>query len=462
MKLTNNRPLLQRRNSLINTFQAMVDASIIMITLVVFVIYKFGFFSYSYLAFAIFLLAVTAFTYDVNGVYRRHSSSTQKAISLGRAWAVSFGVIISLMYLLRVSELLSREVLVQVFVTGYFAQLVSHIGFRRFQRKVAVNNASNCLILGTGQLAEYVYSRINSNPWLTEAAVGMVSLAPDSSEREDPNVIGTIDELDELIEKNDIRSVYIAVPLESSPVIEKVYFDLLDCNVDIHWAPNIFALPLINHSVKEFSGIPILTLSETPLIGTHTLLKAIEDKFLASVVLILSSPILLVAAIAVKVTSKGPVLFRQPRTGWDGKEFLIYKFRSMYVHAVDAELKQASKHDPRITRVGRFIRKTSIDELPQLFNVLLGDMSMVGPRPHAVEHNIEYSSKITAYLGRHRIKPGITGLAQVRGYRGETKEIELMNQRVKHDLEYINNWSISLDISILLMTAVALFRDEAH
>lgn len=184
---------------------------------------------------------------------------------------------------------------------------------------------------------------------------------------------------------------------------------------------------------------------------------------LATLILILVSPIMLFTAVLIKTESPGPVFFRQERTGWDGESFKIWKFRSMRQHKEkDGMVKQATREDPRITRIGRFIRRTSIDELPQLFNVLAGQMSLVGPRPHALQHNEEYSKQIVAYLARHRIKPGITGLAQIRGFRGETKELEQMEKRVKYDLEYINSWSLWLDISILVRTAFSLKNDNAY
>ena len=193
------------------------------------------------------------------------------------------------------------------------------------------------------------------------------------------------------------------------------------------------------------------------------LLKSIEDKVLSFLILLLIFPILILVAIAVKLDSPGPVFFRQNRAGWSGKSFKIWKFRSMYVHQEEAgELKQASKGDSRITRVGAFIRKTSLDELPQIFNVLTGDMSLVGPRPHAIQHDKEYSQRIFDYFARHHIKPGITGLAQVRGLRGETIEIEQMVQRIESDIEYINNWSIWLDISILFRTVFAFTGKGAY
>lgn len=183
------------------------------------------------------------------------------------------------------------------------------------------------------------------------------------------------------------------------------------------------------------------------------------DVTISSIALVFLAPLLIAVAVAVKLTSAGPVFFRQPREGWDGARFEILKFRSMYVHEEEAgRVTQAHENDSRITPVGRFIRKTSIDELPQLFNVLGGSMSLVGPRPHAIAHNREYSSQIDDYLARHRIKPGITGWAQINGYRGETRTVEAMEDRIRYDLEYINRWSLLLDLWILFRTPFALLR----
>jgi putative colanic acid biosynthesis UDP-glucose lipid carrier transferase len=276
-------------------------------------------------------------------------------------------------------------------------------------------------------------------------------------------LIGTIDDVIDIVDRYRVRQVYLAIPLDATPRLESIYFRLLDRNVDVHWAPNIFGMTLINHSLRDLAGLPVLTLSETPLTGINRLQKDIEDKLLSILFLLFWSPVMIATAIAIKLDSPGPVFFRQPRTGWDGREFRIWKFRSMVVHDVhDGVVKQAERGDARITRVGAFIRKTSIDELPQLFNVLIGDMSLVGPRPHAVEHNDDYSQKITGYLARHRIKPGMTGLAQVRGYRGETKDVDLMAKRVEYDIEYINNWSVGLDLTIIAETALVVFRQEAY
>jgi len=217
--------------------------------------------------------------------------------------------------------------------------------------------------------------------------------------------------------------------------------------------------------VREVAGMPLIFLNESPLtsLRSGSLVKDVMDRSLAALSLLLLSPLLIGTAIAVKLSSPGPILFKQERHGWDGKIIKVWKFRSMKLHVENAgSVTQATREDPRITKVGKFIRRTSIDELPQLINVLQGRMSLVGPRPHAVAHNEYYSDKINAYLARHRIKPGITGLAQVSGCRGETETLDKMQKRVDYDLEYINNWSVWLDVKILMKTPLSLLSKDIY
>jgi putative colanic acid biosynthesis UDP-glucose lipid carrier transferase len=277
-------------------------------------------------------------------------------------------------------------------------------------------------------------------------------------------VLGTTATVVDIVRDQGVRRVYVALPLRLTHQVDQIQSLLFDCNVDIIWAPDIFSLNLLNHSVREVAGIPLITLSETPLIsGGRAFLKVVMDRIIAGLALIALCPVMVATAIAIKLDSRGPVFFRQPRHGWDGREFQVLKFRSMVVHQEHAgAVTQAQRHDPRITRVGRFIRRTSVDELPQLFNVLEGSMSLVGPRPHAIAHNQFYSDKVNAYLARHRIKPGMTGLAQIRGHRGETDSVEKMQKRVECDLEYINRWSPWLDLKILFLTPFALFSRNAY
>jgi putative colanic acid biosynthesis UDP-glucose lipid carrier transferase len=208
------------------------------------------------------------------------------------------------------------------------------------------------------------------------------------------------------------------------------------------------------------NGVPIVGICETPFTGTNQLVKRVSDVVLASIIVVLISPLLLLIAIGVKLSSPGPVIFKQRRNGLDGGEIIVYKFRSMTTLDNGPVVRQATRNDQRITPFGAFLRRTSLDELPQFFNVLQGTMSIVGPRPHAVTHNKEYRQIIKAYMVRHKVKPGITGWAQVNGHRGETDTIEKMRTRVEYDLEYLRNWSLGLDLRIIAGTVRLLFFDR--
>jgi putative colanic acid biosynthesis UDP-glucose lipid carrier transferase len=464
-----DRSLLQRRNTLTTSLQAFLDGLAVVILILALPFLFHGELSYHYIILALVLLGCMSVIYDRMNIYRHHGTMTKKAFKLLKAWSAAFAFLLLLAFVTKYTETYSRVVVLLLFVLGYLAQAGLHFGFRLIQRHVISQEVNaKAMIIGSGALAHHLYERINQNPWMPEEVVGAVSstdhdTVTEALSKSSMPILGKLENIKSLINVYNIQTVYIAVSLDSSPMIQKIYFDLLNENVNIHWAPNIFALNLINHSVKELAGIPILTLSETPLIGSHLLIKSIEDRVLAFLMLIFAIPIMIITAILIKMESPGPVFFRQERTGWDGKNFKIWKFRSMRMHiAEDGEVKQATRDDPRITRIGSFIRRTSIDELPQLFNVLAGQMSLVGPRPHALQHNLDYSKLIEAYLARHRIKPGITGLAQIRGFRGETKELEQMKKRVEYDLEYINNWSLWLDLSILVRTPFTLKSDNAY
>ena len=463
-KIQSQRPLLQRRKSLTTTFQAMVDGLIVLFTAYFSFYYFQGFITILDAIFLVILLAIMGIAYDRMGIYRHYGGLIGSIRRLFITWTISFAITLFIFIMAHYFEQLSRPALTVIFMITIAGQLVNRLLFTRFQVLSSQTHADehHVLLIGSGPLVSHLYDSINSNPWIREKAIGRIQVLDKSDDIAVP-VLGNRENIIDVIRNNRVKSVYIAVSLENSHMVEDIYLELVNENVDIHWAPNIFSLDLINHSVKELAGIPLLTLSESPLIGNYRLLKAIEDRVIALVLVILLCPLMLVVAVLIKLESPGPVIFRQNRTGWDGEIFPIWKFRSMRIsQANDGTLKQATVDDDRFTRVGKFIRKTSIDELPQLFNVLSGKMSLVGPRPHAIEHNVEYAKRINAYLARHRIKPGITGLAQIHGFRGETDTLEKMEKRVEYDMQYINNWSFWLDIKIMLMTIPALLRDDAY
>lgn len=225
--------------------------------------------------------------------------------------------------------------------------------------------------------------------------------------------------------------------------------------------PDVFTFNILQSRIEEVNGVPVVPLFDTPMNGINMVFKRIEDLLIASLILILISPILILIALSVKLTSKGPVIFRQIRYGMDGKPIKVYKFRSMNVMENDENVKQATKNDTRVTKVGAFLRKTSLDELPQFFNVITGQMSIVGPRPHAVAHNELYRDLIEGYMLRHKVKPGITGWAQINGWRGETDTLDKMKMRVEYDLAYIREWSIWLDIKIIFLTVFKGFVNKS-
>ncbi|MFY8088508.1 MAG: undecaprenyl-phosphate glucose phosphotransferase, partial [Rubrivivax sp.] len=257
-----------------------------------------------------------------------------------------------------------------------------------------------------------------------------------------------------------IREVYITLPLGSQPRIVELLEELQGTTASIFFVPDVFGISIIQGRLQDLNGVPVVGMCETPFTGTNQLVKRLEDIVLSAIILLIIAPVLLVLAIGVKMSSPGPVIFRQRRNGLDGEEITVYKFRSMRAMDNGPVVKQATKDDPRITRFGAFIRRTSLDELPQFINVLQGRMSIVGPRPHAVAHNELYRKLIKAYMVRHKVKPGITGWAQVNGHRGETDTVEKMQARVEYDLEYLRNWSLWFDLQIIARTVKLVFFDR--
>jgi putative colanic acid biosynthesis UDP-glucose lipid carrier transferase len=266
--------------------------------------------------------------------------------------------------------------------------------------------------------------------------------------------------LSKFVDETHIDEVWIASPLRAERRVRNILYALRDSAVSLRFVPDVFGAHVLNQRVNIVGGLPVIDLLPSPMVGINRVLKALEDRVLALVVLLTVSPLLVLLAIGVKLSSCGPIFFRQQRHGWDGKPFTLYKFRTMVVHAeADDRVTQARKEDPRVTRFGAFLRRTSLDELPQLINVLRGHMSLVGPRPHASAHHEYYKEIIESYRQRYRVKPGITGWAQVNGLRGETDVLEKMEKRLQYDLYYIENWSLSFDLKIIFLT---LFRGFIH
>ena len=276
----------------------------------------------------------------------------------------------------------------------------------------------------------------------------------------DAKLVGSLSDLSTYVKEHGTDVIFIALPIRHVKRVMNLLDDLRDTTASIYYVPDIFVFDLIQARSGEIHGIPVVAMCETPFYGYRGVTKRLTDICLSVVILLLFLPLLLLIAVLVKISSPGPVIFKQRRYGLDGREIAVYKFRTMSVTEDGEQIRQASKADSRITRIGRMLRRTSLDELPQLINVLQGRMSLVGPRPHAVAHNEEYRKLIKGYMMRHKVLPGITGLAQVNGCRGETSQLEEMEARVNYDLDYLRHWTPMLDIKIILLTAVKVFRDD--
>ena len=271
---------------------------------------------------------------------------------------------------------------------------------------------------------------------------------------------GTLDELVSKTRAGEIETIYITFPLRAEKRTQDVVKRLADSTASVYIVPDFFVFQLLHSRWNDILGIPVVSIVENPLHGVHGLIKRTIDLSGAIVGLALFSIPMLVIAVLIKQSSAGPIFFRQRRYGLDGREIKVWKFRTMHVLEDDANVVQATKDDPRVTKIGEFLRRTSLDEIPQLLNVLLGEMSLVGPRPHANAHNEEYRKQILGYMLRHKVRPGITGLAQISGWRGETDTLEKMEGRIECDHRYIREWSLWMDLKILFKTLLVAFKDE--
>jgi putative colanic acid biosynthesis UDP-glucose lipid carrier transferase len=314
------------------------------------------------------------------------------------------------------------------------------------------------VIAGANELGRGLAARVRANPVHGVRIAGYFD--DRGANRINEPVLGSIGSLADYVRANRVDIIYIALPMASQPRIVKLLEDLRDTTASIYFVPDIFVFDLIQARVDALGDLPLVAVCETPFYGFNGLIKRVSDFIIAAAILVLISPLMLAIAIGVKLSSPGPVLFKQRRYGVDGRQILVYKFRSMTVTEDGAVVKQATRGDARITPFGAFLRRTSLDELPQFINVLQGTMSVVGPRPHAVAHNELYRKLIRGYMIRHKVKPGITGFAQVHGLRGETDTVEKMKARIEYDLAYLRDWSLLLDLQIILKTVVVVLRKQ--
>jgi putative colanic acid biosysnthesis UDP-glucose lipid carrier transferase len=377
-------------------------------------------------------------------------------------WLLVSTVLLLLAFSFRVTELFSRRVILTWFALTPFLVVAAQAAFRRYAAFSALRGKiqQSHVIVGASEAGVRLARRLQANPHLG----AFKGFFDDRSGERLPRLpqeqlLGGTAEVIEYVRLNGVSNIYLCLPIRADERVMKLLEALKDTTASVYFVPDIFVFDLMQAQVCEIDGVPLLAVCETPFAGLNGVAKRAFDIVLSAAILVMIWPLLLMIAIAVRCTSPGPVLFRQRRYGLCGELIYVYKFRSMTVCEDGACVAQAQRNDPRITPLGAILRRTSLDELPQLFNVLLGSMSLVGPRPHAVSHNEEYRKLIEGYMRRHKVRPGITGWAQVNGYRGETESVEKMQKRIEYDLDYLRNWSLGLDLSILLRTARLVWRD---
>ena len=384
--------------------------------------------------------------------------------SVTMAWVALFLLLLLTAYATQTSEIFSRRVILTWFVATPPLLVMAQLAANRLMLPVMYSGdrSRRAVIAGANELGQSLATRIRQDPAIGMQLVGFFD--DRSAERLGSSpagrILGGLAELPSYMRENQVDVIFIALPIRNVQRVSDLIDELFDTTVSIYFIPDIFVFDLIQSRTTDIGGMPAIALCETPFYGPSGAIKRASDIVLGSLMLLVLSPLLLLIALIIKLTSPGRVIFKQRRYGLDGEEITVYKFRSMRVTEDGAEIKQATRDDPRITPIGRILRKYSLDELPQIINVLQGRMSIVGPRPHAVAHNEEYRALIKGYMLRHKVRPGITGLAQISGYRGETKDLEDMRKRVEYDLDYLRDWSLGLDLSIIFRTIAIVFGDE--
>jgi putative colanic acid biosynthesis UDP-glucose lipid carrier transferase len=392
------------------------------------------------------------------------SGRLELATNLLLRWAVLVAALLALGYMTKFSETYSRRVVVTWVLVTPVLLVILQLLLQSITRALLMDKAQarRAVVIGCTPGSVELTRRLARH---TELGISVAGFFDDrGSDRlgcaEHAQLLGRFNDVAAFVKARDIDMIFVALSPAQLTRMRELIHDLGDTTASIYYVPDITGFDVVQQRTSEILGFPVVAMCETPFHGYRGLVKRVMDVSIAAVALLLLSPLLLGIAWAVRRGSPGPALFRQRRYGLDGREIMVYKFRSMSVCEDGDKITQARVNDARVTPIGKHLRRWSLDELPQLLNVLQGTMSLVGPRPHAVAHNEEYRKLIKRYMVRHKVLPGITGLAQVRGCRGETTRVEDMEMRVMFDLEYMRNWSPMLDLQILIGTAFVVLRAE--
>lgn len=377
-------------------------------------------------------------------------------------WPMVFALILAIAIITKTSEDFSRGALFIWLVLCPTVLIAARLLERAFLQHHQGYGTRSVAIVGANQAGVKLAAKLSNRPSTGQVLKAYYDdrpidlLAPEAI----PLLMGNLATLLEHAHSGEIDIVYIALPMQAEECIIELVNALADTTVSVYFLPDFFLFELNQARWISLNGLPLVSIYDTPFAGAYGLVKRIEDVVLGSLILLIIALPMLIIAVAVKLTSPGSVIFKQRRYGLNGELVYVWKFRSMSVCEDGANVTQAMKEDSRITPLGAFLRKTSLDELPQFINVLQGTMSIVGPRPHAVAHNEQYRHLIKGYMLRHKVMPGITGWAQVNGWRGETDTLEKMQKRVEYDLQYIYDWSVWLDLKIIWMTICGGFSGK--
>ena len=420
-----------------------------------------------YMVLVIITFFISSYIYEQTNIYRTWRNG--KLLAYIRDTLVGWGIIIAILlfigYATKLSYRYSEQVILTWFIVTPFALIVSHLAVRKIATSLRKGGeARSAVIVGANDTSLKLAERILEYPYLLMEVRGYFDDRDSSrSPAGKMPLLGGVSDVAAYVREHSIQMIFISLPMSAQPRIRKLLDDLHDTTASIYFLPDVYIFDLMQAHFDNVGGVPVVAICDTPFYGVDSVVKNISDFVLAFLILILLLPLMLCIALAVKLTSPGPAVFKQRRYGLNGEEIVVYKFRSMKVSEDGSHIVQAQKDDQRLTKIGAFLRRTSLDELPQFINVLQGRMSIVGPRPHAVAHNELYRKLIRGYMLRHKIKPGITGWAQVNGLRGETQDLEKMQARIEFDLHYLRNWSIWLDLWIIMRTVwVVLRRDNAY
>ena len=453
---------------LISFFQRVLDPLIIMATLYALSVLSGTPFTGYSLILMILAFFISSSVFQHIEPYRSWRSGRMLAYArdIVAGWIITALILFVLGEITGLSPHYNPEVIGGWFLLTPFILLASHLAARRMLvRPGRDSEVRSIVIIGANDASLKFAATVERNPNLFMQVRGFFDDRTDDRRPEKMRepMLGKMDDIAAYVSEHSIKMIFISQPISAQPRIRKLLDELQDTTASVYFLPDIYIFDLMQARFDNLAGVPVIAIRESPFTGFNSMVKRGSDIILGLAIQVFLLPLMLVIAIAVKLTSKGPVIFRQRRYGLYGEEIIVYKFRSMTVSEDGDTVTQATRNDQRVTPIGGFLRRSSLDELPQFFNVLQGRMSIVGPRPHAVAHNEQYRKLIKGYMLRHKVKPGITGWAQVNGLRGETETLEKMEARIQFDLDYLRNWSLLLDIWIIIRTVkVVLKRENAH